>query len=71
MALALFIPGSLAGFVVGLIQIFVMGASVWTGFATYFGFSLGFPAAVMALSFVLCALRPSEEEREDIGLHKA
>ncbi|WP_422049368.1 hypothetical protein [Shimia sp.] len=71
MALALFIPGSIAGFIIGLIQVFVLGAGVWTGIATYFGFSLGFPLAVFALTYLACALRRSEDEREEITLHKA
>ena len=57
MALVLIFAGSIAGILLGGIQMIFQDASVWTALTTYLSFSLGFPLSAGLIALVLTALR--------------
>ncbi|MBE1291604.1 MAG: hypothetical protein GJ677_03850 [Rhodobacteraceae bacterium] len=71
MALILIFAGSIAGILLGGIQMMFQDATAWTALSTYLSFSLGFPLCTGLISLTLTALRGRFAEQDAFGLYKA
>ncbi|WP_412555381.1 hypothetical protein [Shimia sp. MIT1388] len=71
MALILIFAGSIAGILLGGVQMMFQDASVWTALTTYLSFSLGFPLSAGLIGLTLTALRGRFAEQDEFGLYKA
>lgn len=70
MALILIFAGSIAGILLGGIQMMFQDASAWTALVTYMSFSVGFPLCSGLIALTLSTLRGGQREQDEFGLYK-
>ncbi|MBO9474720.1 hypothetical protein J7413_14315 [Shimia sp. R10_1] len=71
MAFALFIPGSIVGFLASLLALFVLQSTLWIAAAVYFAFGFGVPVAVLATSYLNCSSRKAASAQDSTEFHSA